>query len=106
SGLENLVFFGRLHGLRRRAALERAREVLEQVGLQDVATRVVYSYSHSMQKRLSVARSLLTDPEVLFVDEATHDLDPEGALRIRELVSDVAARGAAVVWATQRIEEI
>jgi ABC-type multidrug transport system ATPase subunit len=59
-----------------------------------------------MQKRLSVARALLTEPRVLLVDEATHDLDPEGSRRVQELVSDAAADGAAVLWATQRLEEI
>ena len=106
SGLENLAFFARLNGLRRRAALTRATELLEHVGLADAAGRPVGTYSHGMQKRLSVARALLTDPAVLLVDEATHDLDPEGARRVRALVADCAARGAAVVWATQRLDEI
>jgi ABC-2 type transport system ATP-binding protein len=106
SGLENLVFFGRLHGLRRRAATARARELLERVGLADVADKRVAFYSHGMQKRLSVARAFLNDPPILLVDEATHDLDPAGARQVRALVSEAAARGAAVVWATQRIDEI
>jgi ABC-2 type transport system ATP-binding protein len=106
SGLENLSFFGRLNGLRRRAAFARAAELLDHVGLGDAARRPVGTYSHGMQKRLSVARALITDPAVLLVDEATHDLDPEGARRIRGLVADCAERGAAVVWATQRLDEI
>jgi ABC-type multidrug transport system ATPase subunit len=106
SGLENLVFFGRLHGLRRRAAQTRALRLLEEVGLSEAATLPVGRYSHGMQKRLSVARALLPEPSVLLVDEATHDLDPEGASRIRSLVADLARRGAAVLWTTQRIEEI
>ena len=59
-----------------------------------------------MQKRLSVARALLSEPVLLLVDEATHDLDPEGAERVRELVKDLARDGTAVVWATQRLDEI
>jgi ABC-type multidrug transport system ATPase subunit len=106
SGLENLAFFGRLHGLRRREAFERARRVIEDVGLADAARKRVGLYSHGMQKRLSVARALLSDPAVLLVDEATHDLDSEGAVRIRELVRRVADSGAAVIWATQRLDEI
>ena len=106
SGLENLVFFARLHGMRRRAAGRRAREVLEEVGLAEAATTRVGFYSHGMQKRLSVARALLASPPILLVDEATHDLDPDGARRVRELVSVAADRGAAVVWATQRLDEI
>jgi ABC-type multidrug transport system ATPase subunit len=106
SGLENLAFFGRLHGSPRKEAFERARRGLEDVGLADAARKRVGLYSHGMQKRLSVARALLSDPAVLLVDEATHDLDPEGALRVRELVRRVADSGAAVVWATQRLDEI
>ena len=106
SGLENLAFFARLYGRRKRAAFEVARRRLGDVGLEEVADKRVGLYSHGMQKRLSVARGLLTDPVVLFVDEATHDLDPEGARRVQGLVEAAAARGTAVVWATQRLDEI
>jgi ABC-type multidrug transport system ATPase subunit len=106
SGTENLVFFARMHGLRRAHAVERARECLRAVDLAEAARKWVGVYSHGMQKRLSVARALLMEPSILLVDEATHDLDPEGAQRVRELVADVARRGAGVIWATQRVEEI
>jgi ABC-type multidrug transport system ATPase subunit len=106
SGLENLVFFGRLHGLRRRAAEARARAVLADVGLTAAADQRTGTYSQGMQRRLAVARALMTRPEVLLVDEATHDLDPEGADAVRRLIADAAAQGAAVLWATQRVEEI
>jgi ABC-type multidrug transport system ATPase subunit len=106
SALENLVFFGRLYGLRKHEARDRSLALLEDVGLADVARRPMSTYSHGMQKRASVARGLLVGPPVLLVDEATHDLDPEGAVQIRELVRRSADAGAAVVWATQRVEEI
>ena len=106
SGRENLAFFARLHGMRRREALERADRALASVGLADSARLRVGSYSHGMQKRLSIARALLTSPEVLLVDEATHDLDPEGAHVVRELVAALADEGTAVLWTTQRIDEI
>ncbi len=106
SGLENLLFFARLHGLQKRRALERARACLRDVDLEEAAGIPVGQYSHGMQKRLGIARALLTDPPLLFVDEATHDLDPAGAILVRELVARAAAEGAAVVWTTQRIEEI
>jgi ABC-2 type transport system ATP-binding protein len=106
SGLENLAFFARLFGMRRRQAVGAAHAALDAVGLGDAAKLRVAAYSHGMQKRLSVARALLTEPRVLLVDEATHDLDPDGARIVRELVAGVARRGAAVVWATQRLDEI
>jgi ABC-2 type transport system ATP-binding protein len=106
SGLENLAFFARLQGMSRRRALERSRDVLGAVGLDEAGGKIVGIYSHGMQKRLSIARALLTEPRVLLVDEATHDLDPEGARRIRELIEEAAAEGTAVLWATQRLDEI
>jgi ABC-2 type transport system ATP-binding protein len=106
SGLENLIFFGRMHDLRRRDARERATALLEAVGLTAAQRRPVSTYSHGMQKRLSFARALLHEPAVLLVDEATHDLDPVAAEQVRALTRDCARRGAAVVWATQRIEEL
>jgi ABC-2 type transport system ATP-binding protein len=106
SGLENLVFFARLQGIRRRQAVDRALEVLDLVGLTDAARQTVGAYSHGMQKRLSLGRALLTAPTALLVDEATHDLDPEASAGVRGIVEDLARRGAAVLWATQRIDEI
>ena len=106
SGLENLRFFARLHGLGASAAKQRALHVLAAVGLDAVARVPVGEYSHGMQKRLSVARALLTAPRILLVDEATHDLDPHAARVVRELVQRLAGEGAAVLWATQRIDEI
>ena len=87
SGSRTCVFFGRLYGLKRKAATARALEVIEQVGLGDAVKVRVGVYSHGMQKRLSMARALLTEPDVLLIDEATHDLDPEGAMRVRDLVA-------------------
>jgi ABC-2 type transport system ATP-binding protein len=106
SGLENLVFFARLHGMTRRQAVRRSEQVLADVGLEDAVRQPVGAYSHGMQKRLAVARALLTSPPVMLIDEATHDLDPDAARRVRELVASAAARGAAVAWVTQRLEEI
>jgi ABC-2 type transport system ATP-binding protein len=106
SGLENLSFFARLHGIRRGEAVRRSLELLDLVGLGDAARRPVGGYSHGMQKRLSLARALITAPPALLVDEATHDLDPSAAAGVRGVVEELAGRGTAVLWATQRIDEI
>jgi ABC-2 type transport system ATP-binding protein len=106
SGLENLAFFARLQGFGRRDALARAVDLLELVGLAADAHKRVQTYSHGMQKRLCFARALLTEPDVLLIDEATHDLDPHAARAVRGLTRRAASRGAAVVWATQRLDEI
>lgn len=106
SGFENLVFFGRLNGLTLSQAKQRASACLAEVGLTDAARKRVGEYSHGMQKRLSMARAILMDPAILLVDEATHDLDPEASVRVRDLTRAAARRGRAVLWATQRVDEI
>jgi ABC-2 type transport system ATP-binding protein len=106
SGLENLAFFARLHGLSRPTAVKRSLETLEEVGLVGAERKPVGLYSHGMQKRLSVGRALLMRPAVLLIDEATHDLDPDGARQVRELVTELAHSGSAILWATQRLDEI
>ena len=106
SGLENLAFFGRMYGIRRQEALARARKRLVDVGLSDAVDQRVGLYSHGMQKRLSMARALLMDPPVLVIDEATDGLDPEGARRVQDLTRSIAANGTAVIWTTQRLDEI
>lgn len=106
SGRENLIFFGRLYGLRASGSRRRAGECLELVGLTEAADRPVSQYSSGMQKRLAIARALLVDPPVLLIDEATQSLDPEGARTTRSLAKEAAARGAAVLWTTQRLDEI
>jgi ABC-2 type transport system ATP-binding protein len=106
TGLENLAFFGRMYGIRRQDALTRARRRLADVGLSDAIDQRVGLYSHGMQKRLSMARALLMDPPVLVIDEATDGLDPEGARRVQDLTRSIAADGTAVIWTTQRLDEI
>ncbi|MEA2492957.1 MAG: type transport system ATP-binding protein, partial [Thermoleophilaceae bacterium] len=106
SGLENLLFFARMHAVRKRDAITRAMAVLDDVGLLDAAKVPVGQYSHGMHKRLSVARALLMGPSLLLVDEATHDLDPEGARRVRGLITKLADQGTGVLWTTQRVDEI
>jgi len=106
SGIENLVFFGRLYGLRSKDARARAQACFAAVGLEHAGDLRVGRYSHGMQKRLSVARALLVPAPVVLIDEATHDLDPQGAARIRKLIRESVDGGAAVLWATQRLDEI
>jgi ABC-2 type transport system ATP-binding protein len=106
SGFENLLFFARLEGLSKRAAVPRAKEVLDLVGLSDASSRRAGHYSTGMQRRLTVARAMLTSPPLLLVDEATQALDPEGARAVREMFLEIAGSGTAVIWTTQRIDEI
>jgi ABC-type multidrug transport system ATPase subunit len=98
---ENLSFFARLFGMR---AFDPA-PLLDRVGLADRARDRVSEYSKGMRQRLMMARALVNSPDVLFLDEPTDGLDPVSARRIRDLVRDEAARGAAVLLTTHDMME-
>lgn len=101
SAEENLRFFARLFGM---ARFDPA-PLLDRVGLADRAGDRVSEYSKGMRQRLMMARTLVNRPDVLFLDEPTDGLDPVSARRIRELVRDEAARGAAVLLTTHDMME-
>ena len=89
SGLDNLLYFAALYGLARSEAMERSERLLAAVGLGEAGGRRVEQYSRGMRQRLHVARGLLTDPQVLFLDEPTIGLDPEGARELRALIASL-----------------
>jgi ABC-2 type transport system ATP-binding protein len=92
---EQLWMFAQLHGMRTREARRRIAELLEVVGLGAVASRKVSDLSTGMRQRLNLARGLLTEPEVLFLDEPTVGLDVEAARDLRVYVRHwMAERGA------------
>jgi len=105
TGTENLVMIGRLYGLARRQARQRAGELTERLGLAGAAGRLVRTYSGGMRRRLDVAASLLAAPPVLFLDEPTTGLDPRGRLALWQVLSDLSAQGTSVLLTTQYIEE-
>jgi ABC-2 type transport system ATP-binding protein len=105
TGIENLVLIGRLLGLAWREARARGNELLEAFGLADAAGRQVRTYSGGMRRRLDIASSLVTRPEVLFLDEPTTGLDPRSRNQVWDLVRQIAADGTTVLLTTQYLEE-
>lgn len=105
TGRELLVLQARLFGLSRRAAAERAEELLELVELVDAADRLIKGYSGGMKRRLDLASALVHQPEVLFLDEPTTGLDPASRLVIWEEVRRINASGTTVFLTTQYLEE-
>ena len=101
SGRENLQLFADLYGVSR----ARADELLQTVGLGEVAGRKVKTYSSGMKQRLLVARALINRPRVLFLDEPTRGLDPTSAREVRAMVRDQAEQGTAVFLTTHYMEE-
>ncbi|MGW1946479.1 ATP-binding cassette domain-containing protein [Streptomyces sp. NPDC001940] len=104
-GRQNLEMFGRLHHLGARRARERAGELLERFGLAETGRKAVGQYSGGMRRRLDLAASLITDPEVLFLDEPTTGLDPRGRAEVWGAVRSLVGGGTTVLLTTQYLEE-
>ena len=101
TGRENLELFARLYG----APAARVPELLERVGLSDAASRKVKTYSSGMKQRLLIARALVNDPRVLFLDEPTKGLDPSSARDVRGIIREHARGGATIFLTTHYMEE-
>ncbi|WP_022928357.1 ABC transporter ATP-binding protein [Patulibacter americanus] len=101
SGRDNLALFGELYG----APKARTDELLERVGIASAAKRKVKTYSTGMKQRLLLARGLINDPQVLFLDEPTRGLDPVSARNLREIVRELSAAGTTIVLTTHDMVE-
>src|SRR5690606_29900675 len=89
SGLENLELIGRLNGLSKREARQKAHVLLEKVGLQHVVNKKVGTYSRGMKQRLGLAETLIKEPQILILDEPTLGLDPTGVKEFLQLIQEL-----------------
>jgi ABC-2 type transport system ATP-binding protein len=105
TGEENLRMMGRLSGLPRRQARQRARELLAGFGLSHAAGRRVATYSGGMRRRLDLAAGFVTRPAVVFLDEPTTGLDLRSRQDTWKIIMDFAAAGVTVFLTTQYLEE-
>jgi fluoroquinolone transport system ATP-binding protein len=96
SGLENLRYFGSLYS----GKTIPPDELLDLVGLSDDANTLVSQYSKGMKTRLSIARSLINDPELIFLDEPTGGLDPVGGRQLKELIKAQKREGKTIFLTT------
>ena len=105
TGVENLILVGRLLGLSWSAARRRAAELLDAFGLSEAAGRQVRTYSGGMRRRIDIGASLVTVPDILFLDEPTTGLDPRGRNQVWDLVRRIANEGTTVLLTTQYLDE-
>lgn len=107
SGFEMVALLGRLGGLRRRDAWRRAHEVLYLVGLGEQRYRPVAGYSTGMRQKVKLAAALVHDPKILFLDEPTNGLDPEGREDMLGLVKQLSrAMGKSVLMSTHILQDV
>jgi ABC-2 type transport system ATP-binding protein len=105
SGYDNLRYFAELYGVPAREQRGRIEELLELVGLRGREHERAEGYSRGMKQRLHVARGLLHDPEVLFLDEPTIGLDPVGAREVRATIASLTEAGKTVLLTTHYMFE-
>jgi ABC-2 type transport system ATP-binding protein len=105
SALDNLRYFADLYRVPVREKRRRITEMLELVGLQGRERERVETYSRGMRQRLHIARGLLHDPEILFLDEPTIGLDPVGAREVRETIAGLREQGKTILLTTHYMYE-
>lgn len=103
SGMDNLMFYGTLFGVNRTDCAKIANDLLRRLDLLDAQNRKLSTYSTGMRQRLSLARALLHNPEILFLDEPTSGLDPESAQNVNSLIGELAADGTTVFLCTHQL---
>lgn len=107
TGAEYLRFYARLYGLTRSRAQNLSAELLATVGLEDRSRSRISTYSRGMRQRLGIARALINDPVVVFLDEPTLGLDPAGQAQVLDIIRNIAkARDATVVLSTHLLPEV
>ena len=106
SGLDNLRYFAELYKIDPNVIDQRIEELLEIVGLTGREQDRVETYSSGMQQRLHLARTMLHDPELIFLDEPTVGIDPIGAREIRQLVKELVERGKTVLLTSHYMYEV
>ena len=105
TGRQNLEYWGALYKLSGRATKDRAQQLIERVGLAEKADERVEEYSRGMKQRLHLARGLMGDGKVLFLDEPTTGMDPLAAREFRTLISELRGEGRTVLLATHDMAE-
>lgn len=103
--LENLLVYARYHDIRQDQAYSRAQDLLRMVRLEEYADRPVDTLSGGLKRRLAIARSLLNQPELVFLDEPTTGLDPQARLWIWEFFKDLKNQNYSVILTTHYMEE-
>lgn len=102
---EDLYFYARLYDLSRKEAKERVKETLKWAKLDNHAKKIGYQLSGGMQRRLFMARAMITDPPILFLDEPTTGLDPQSRHALWDYIFDLKGRGKTIILTTHYLEE-
>lgn len=105
SATDNLMFFGRLSGMSRTTAKQRAEKLLVELSLADRGGDQVRTFSGGMKRRINIGCALMHEPLLLLLDEPTVGIDPQARANILEFVRELASRGTGVLYTTHYLDE-
>jgi ABC-2 type transport system ATP-binding protein len=103
---QNLEYTAALNGIPREVALRRGGELLDMVGLSEVAEQKVSTFSHGMKQRLGIADVMIKDPKVAFFDEPTAGIDPEGIDQVLHIIANMAKQKVTIVLSSHQLHQV
>jgi ABC-2 type transport system ATP-binding protein len=107
TALQNLMYVGRLNGVPEAELPGKAERLLEQVGLLGEGRKRVGAYSRGMRQRLGIAEVLMKEPKVVFLDEPTLGLDPDGTVRMLDLIQGLGRdKGITVFFSSHLLDQV
>lgn len=106
TAVEYLSFFGNLYGIKNNELKNHIESLLTQVGLKDRKNSLIGTYSRGMRQRLGLARALINNPKVLFLDEPTLGLDPQGQLDVQQLLKKLNSEGTTIFLSSHLLDEV
>jgi len=106
TGMEILISHGALYGMRAGEVAKRTEDMLNMMGLSDVANKYVNTYSGGMRRRLEIIKGMMTEPTVLFLDEPTLGLDPQSRHQIWNFLKEIKKKGTTIFVTSHYIDEI
>ncbi|WP_217560489.1 ATP-binding cassette domain-containing protein [Paenibacillus sp. GbtcB18] len=105
TGMQNIIMIARLHGYTSKEARAIAEQLIQSFALSDAKDCMVRNYSGGMRRRLDIAAGIVTQPEIIFLDEPTTGLDPQSRMGVWEMVRTLLKQGTTVLLTTQYLEE-
>lgn len=103
---ENLMFWGRMYGLKGQQLKQRVTEVLQIIGLEDRANDKVGAYSGGMKRRVNIGAAILHEPQLLIMDEPTVGIDPQSRNHILQTVKQLNEQGITIIYTSHYMEEV
>lgn len=106
NAVELVSYMGQISGMSSKDAIQRTHEVLDFVGVGEERYRVISSYSTGMKQKVKLAQAIVHDPKILFLDEPTNGMDPQGREEMLELIKKIGASGKTILVSSHILQEV